>query len=130
MLRDTQVLFADSLLQGSNVAAPVVHGGGLTPERRLEIYRHNVMHNLRGALRDIFPVTERIVGEFFFSMPPIGSFVKHRRAPAISTVSVRSGRRFWPITRMRWSCRIWPIWHGSSGPGTSVFTLPTRASWI
>jgi len=66
MLRETQILFADSLLQGSSVAARVVRGGGLTPERRLEIYRHNVMHNLRGALRDIFPVTERIVGEAFF----------------------------------------------------------------
>lgn len=66
MLRETQARFADALLGGDSAAADLIRGGALTPARRLEIYRHNVMTNLRGALRDIYPVVERIVGEAFF----------------------------------------------------------------
>ena len=47
-------------------AARLVRGGKLSAARRLEVYRHNVLSNLRGALRDIFPVIHRIVGEPFF----------------------------------------------------------------
>lgn len=66
MLRDLQAALAESLLNGDGTAAAHVRDGGLTRERRLEIYRHNVLSNLRGALRDIFPVVNRIVGEAFF----------------------------------------------------------------
>lgn len=66
VLRETQVLFADALLGHENAAAQLIQAGALPPARRLEIYRHNVMTNLRGALRDIHPVVERIVGEAFF----------------------------------------------------------------
>lgn len=47
-------------------AARLVRAGKLSAARRLEVYRHNVLSNLRGALRDIFPVTHGIVGEAFF----------------------------------------------------------------
>jgi Putative DNA-binding domain len=43
-----------------------IKGGKLSPERRLEIYRHNVSSTLTGALRDLFPVTEKIVSTPFF----------------------------------------------------------------
>ncbi|MBL8522530.1 MAG: putative DNA-binding domain-containing protein [Betaproteobacteria bacterium] len=66
MLRETQARFADALLGRDSTAAELIRAGALTPARRLEIYRHNVMTNLRGALRDIYPVVERIVGEAFF----------------------------------------------------------------
>jgi hypothetical protein len=65
-LRDTQVSFATSLLAGDATAAAQIHAGKLTPSRRLEIYRHNVFANLRGVLKDIYPVILAIVGDDFF----------------------------------------------------------------
>lgn len=70
MLRDTQTAFAASLLAGNtNVttgAATRIHAGKLSATRRLEIYRHNVYANLRGVLKDIYPVILAVVGEAFF----------------------------------------------------------------
>ncbi len=66
MLRDVQQVFANSLIAGDALATDRIHGGKLSSERRLEVYRHNVFTNLRGALGDIFPVVKRIVGEVFF----------------------------------------------------------------
>ena len=66
MLRELQRVFADSIIHGGDAAVPSIIGGKLSGARRLEVYRHNVFSNLRGALRDVFPVVERIVGEGFF----------------------------------------------------------------
>ena len=66
MLHDVQRMFASSLISGDVAAAPLIRSGKLSAERRLEVYRHNVLTNLRGALRDIFPVVNRIVGDAFF----------------------------------------------------------------
>ena len=66
MLRDIQQAMADSLLADDHAAAHLIRGGKLGAERRLDVYRHNVMANLRGALRDIFPIVNRIVGNSFF----------------------------------------------------------------
>lgn len=75
MLRDLQAAVAAALLGDAAAAADRVVGGTLSPTRRLEIYRHNVMSNLRGALRDIYPVVERIVGEAFF-LHAAGQFIR------------------------------------------------------
>ena len=66
MLRDTQLALAASLLAGDAAAATQIRAGKLSVTRRLEIYRHNVYANLRGALKDIYPVILAIVGEAFF----------------------------------------------------------------
>lgn len=66
MLRDVQRAFADSLIAGDAGAADRIRGGKLSGTQRLEVYRHNVFTNLRGALKDIFPVVHRIVGDAFF----------------------------------------------------------------
>jgi hypothetical protein len=70
MLRDLQSAMADALLSAERAeateAALLIRSGSLSAGRRLEIYRHNVLSNLRGALADIFPVTNRIVGDAFF----------------------------------------------------------------
>ena len=66
MLRDTQIAFAASVLSGGSAAATVIRPGKLTATRRLEIYRHNVFANLRGVLKDIYPVVLGVVGEAFF----------------------------------------------------------------
>jgi Putative DNA-binding domain len=47
-------------------ASSMVKGGKLSPEKRIEIYRHNVMSTLMGALSDLYPVTEKIVSTPFF----------------------------------------------------------------
>lgn len=70
MLRDTQgafatALFADSVERAAE-AASRIRAGKLTAERRLEIYRHNVYSNLRGTLKDIYPVILAVVGDAFF----------------------------------------------------------------
>lgn len=39
---------------------------GVTPKRRFDVYRNNVVASLIEALRSSFPVTERLVGEEFF----------------------------------------------------------------
>ena len=66
MLRDLQQALADAIIAGDGVATKHVTEGKLPSARRIEIYRHNVFSNLRGALRDVFPVVERIVGDAFF----------------------------------------------------------------
>ncbi len=41
--------------------------GNLGVQRRVEIYRHNVRSNLRGALQAVYPVVLNLVGEAFFN---------------------------------------------------------------
>ena len=70
MLRETQIDFAASVLAGDaeaiSAAARRICAGKMTPARRLAIYRHNVHANLRGVLKDIYPVILAIVGDAFF----------------------------------------------------------------
>ena len=66
MLHETQTEFAAALIDGDTNAASKIRAGKLTATRRLEIYRHNVISNLRGVLKDIYPVILAIVGDAFF----------------------------------------------------------------
>ena len=66
MLRETQTAIAASLLTGDDLGALRIRAGKLPARRRLEIYRHHVYSNLRGVLKDIYPVTLAVVGEAFF----------------------------------------------------------------
>ncbi len=56
--------FAKALLSKGDTL--LVRGGKLSAEKRIEIYRHNVFSTLAGALSDLYPVTEKIVGAPFF----------------------------------------------------------------
>ena len=66
MLRDLQIAIASSLIEQNDHADREVKGGALSPARRLAIYRHNILSNLAGALKDVFPVVTRVVGDAFF----------------------------------------------------------------
>ncbi len=68
LLRDLQSGFADALFDSAATptCASLIRAGKLSPARRLEIYRHNVLSNLRGTLAEIYPVVRAIVGEAFF----------------------------------------------------------------
>lgn len=64
-LRELQRGFRDALLHGAY--APVARlVTGQDAQARLDIYRNNVQSNLCEALRDVYPVVERLVGERFF----------------------------------------------------------------
>ena len=76
MLRDLQAAFADALIADIDIAKAtastteanaIIRAGALPAGRRLEIYRHNVLSNLRGALGDIYAAVKAIVGEAFFN---------------------------------------------------------------
>lgn len=67
-LRELQRAFRDSLVLGHSMAAlSVVVGAGVSPARRIDVYRNNVFHNYTEALRAVYPVVERLVGEAFFA---------------------------------------------------------------
>lgn len=68
-LAERQRRFARSLL-GGGAADPAllaaIRPGRFAPERLLQVYRNNVFERLTGALRAVYPVVERLVGEDFF----------------------------------------------------------------
>jgi hypothetical protein len=66
-LRELQAAFAAALADapGDEVATFVV-ADRIGPDTRLAVYRNNVAHNAREALRAVYPVIERLVGEPFF----------------------------------------------------------------
>ena len=70
MLRETQSVFAVSLLgldaSATRAGVALLRSGKVSATRRLEIYRFNVMTNLCGVLKDIFPVVLALVGDAFF----------------------------------------------------------------
>ncbi len=81
-LRDTQTALAAALFGAAEAeAAGLLRGGALSPRRRLEIYRNNVLSTLRGALRDSYPVVHRLLGNAFFDHVATG-FVQAR--PSLS----------------------------------------------
>lgn len=92
MLREVQQSMAASLIEGDARAAAHIRGGKVSSARRLDIYRHNVMANLCGALKDIFPVVQRIVGEAFFRHAA-GQFV---RATPSRSGDLNAFGREWP----------------------------------
>jgi hypothetical protein len=66
-LRDLQMAFVGGLLGGeAHDVVDLIVPRGMTPQARFEVYRNNVFHNYREALRDVYPVVERLVGEDFF----------------------------------------------------------------
>ena len=66
-LRDLQASFVAGVFDAMHPGAQAwVCGGALDPQARLAIYRNNILHNYHQALRDVYPVVERLVGEDFF----------------------------------------------------------------
>lgn len=54
-------------LTGKSTGELPVRGNGLTAAQRLQVYRHNMQSALVGALKNVYPATERLVGEAFFT---------------------------------------------------------------
>lgn len=67
-LHELQAQFQAAMLGADE--APIlalIDAWGMAPTARLAIYRNNIFHNLCGALRDVFPVVERLVGAEYFT---------------------------------------------------------------
>jgi len=66
-LRELQAAFVAGMFDAAHAGAQAaVSGGAIAPQARLAIYRNNILHNYHQALRDVYPVVERLVGEDFF----------------------------------------------------------------
>jgi hypothetical protein len=66
-LRDIQSAFLGAVFEGREEAiAPYILANGVAPGERLAVYRNNVLHNYHEALRAVYPVVARLVGEEFF----------------------------------------------------------------
>jgi hypothetical protein len=70
------IMFADS---GATASVGIV-AAGLTPARRIAIYRNNVLGNYRKALGATYPVVQRLVGRQRFG-PAIEAFVRAHPSP-------------------------------------------------
>jgi len=66
-LRELQSAFARALTapQAVDVAAFVM-AEGIAAERRIQVYRNNLLANLSGAIEAIYPVVRRLIGEALF----------------------------------------------------------------
>lgn len=64
-LPELQRRFGTSLVGGE--ADIPVRPNGLSADRRLQVYCHNMRSNLTEALSAVYPVTRRLVGEEFFT---------------------------------------------------------------
>jgi hypothetical protein len=66
-LLELQTAFANALLDPDETGplAQIV-ADGIPAAERLAIYRSDIAHNFREALRNVYPVVERLVGEAFF----------------------------------------------------------------
>lgn len=87
-----QPAFAAALLDADLRCPPGLRTwNGSDPQRRLAVYRNNVVSSLIDALTDIFPVTQQLVGaEYFRAMAAV--FV--RRYPPRSRILARYGDCF------------------------------------
>ncbi len=66
MLRDLQAEFAAALFDERPEMAARVRAGRFPAAQHLQVYRNNVVESLTGALRAVYPVVEKLVGDGFF----------------------------------------------------------------
>jgi hypothetical protein len=66
-LHELQRDFTRSVLQGEATIADRIRPNGLTTAQRLAVYRNNTFLGLAEALRDGYPVVNRLVGDGFFN---------------------------------------------------------------
>jgi hypothetical protein len=66
MLRDLQAEFAAAVFDERPEAAARVRAGRFPAAQHLQVYRNNVVESLTGALRAVYPVVEKLVGDGFF----------------------------------------------------------------
>ena len=77
-LRELQLGFATALLDGDAGGFDRhIRAAGLSGARRLQVYRHNTLLGLTGALEAVYPVVRRLVGEAFFRYAAAQYIARH-----------------------------------------------------
>jgi hypothetical protein len=79
-LHDTQAVLSAALLRGDGApgaTALLRESRGVSAERRLHVYRNNLFASLGAALRAVYPVTARLLGDAFFRQLARAYVVKH-----------------------------------------------------
>ena len=71
-LRELQAAFARGMLDPAFTAHAAIVRDGIAPERRLAIYRNNVLSSLRRVLEGCFPATRRLLGPERFADIALG----------------------------------------------------------
>jgi len=66
MLRDLQAEFAAAVFDERTEMSARVRAGRFPAAQHLQVYRNNVVEGLTGALRAVYPVVEKLVGDGFF----------------------------------------------------------------
>lgn len=116
-LHEIQGCFARAVLEQDTAAlSDHIVGGAIDGQRCLGIYASNVRHNLCEALRAVFPVIERLVGESFFD----ATAARYIRAcPSTSGDIQRFGKSF-------------PNFLAQFGPAAGLRYLPdvARLEWL
>ena len=67
VLRELQLGFAEDVFSGGHTGFDAqICAAGLSGDRRLQVYRHNLFASLTGTLQAVYPVIHRLVGDGFF----------------------------------------------------------------
>lgn len=127
----TGVMLHDS---GQAQASASIKANGLKPEQRLSIYRNNTQLGLTEALRDGYPVVDRLVGTEFFNH--LASRYIHRYPPTSGCLLSFGGQfaefiaSFQPAEALPYlpdTARLEWLWHEAfheaDGTGLDVSTL-------
>jgi hypothetical protein len=78
-LLELQREFSDGVLHSASPEfMRQVRPGRFAPERHFQVYRNNVFESLTNALKAVYPVTERLVGEGFFRYAAASYIPLHR----------------------------------------------------
>ena len=129
-LRELELAFVRGMFDATDVAAEnFVCANGMTPAARLAIYRNNIVHNYREALRDVYPVVERLVGEDFFRFAADHYIPCH---PSCQGNLHGFGGEFAAFSSnfpRRPACPTSATWRAWSGTGMNRFMRPTAARW-
>lgn len=112
---------------------------GRPASARLAVYRNNVFHNFREALRDVYPVIERLVGSEFFNCAAdryIGAFPSHSGdlhrfggafAQFLASYLPAAGLPYLPDTaRLEWFAHL--AFHAADHPPLSIERLGVLAA--
>jgi hypothetical protein len=133
-LAELQRGLLEFVLRGSNELPHGIRDHGISPAQRLSIYRNNAVLGLTEALRDVYPVINRLVGDGFFRYLARGYIARHppvsgclldygeRMAEFLAGFDAASGLPYLPDTaRLEWCWHA--SYHAADAPGLAVSLL-------
>lgn len=133
-LHEVQRDFSSFVLRESRQAVAGIIANGLEPTQRLAVYRNNTLLGLTEALRDVYPVVNRLVGEKFFNRlaqayipyfpPQSGCLLSFggQFAGFLSAFAPVQGLPYLPdVARLEWFCH--EAYHEADETGLDVSSL-------